>query len=327
MKRILSILAVVCLLLALAVPAFADEVQTVSGVWEFSLELDNSAFQDYRYPNTRGENVNFTMNNNVYSYIEFGMSGNGAAYIYVGTDLDLVWTDKNGWYNDDYRIIDFGDTPQPVSDAFYTWLLAIAERHVCDGSTCPASDVNEDNVCDDCGSPLAYNLRNDVYDYNGYYFPVLPSYDNAKYRYGFLYHNPTSTQTMLHLSTSPVHVDGSSVLLSEKGSRLAYTLEDGAWVYVAEYNFEANATIITNKNFLVWSTHDVYNVAEELIIAGDSNFRFPLWVEMGLVTQGEMTQVTDLGGMMKLLVLCGVGLMAFLVVLKLFGKRSLLYRG
>lgn len=83
---------------------------------------------------------------------------------------------------------------------------------------------------------------------------------------------------------------------------------------------------------ILWSSQDIYNTdTGELVIEGNTNFPPP--PPLAEVIQGvtEETIKTEtlpaVAGTMSILTLCGVGLMACLVVLSLFGKRSLISRG
>lgn len=102
-----------------------------------------------------------------------------------------------------------------------------------------------------------------------------------------------------------------------------YAISDGEWVREKSSNFGT----VLDYSLLVWCSADLI-VDGVVYITHDPNFfPIPLWEKMAQVTQGEMTGLLqNLGGTLKVLVPCGVGCLASLAALKLFGKRSLIYR-
>lgn len=100
---------------------------------------------------------------------------------------------------------------------------------------------------------------------------------------------------------------------------------DGSyWIY--DWSASSYTSVEPSKT---WVSDNVYDADGTLVFEGDPNFPvppLPLWEEVGQVTQGEMVTMNQtLGGTMKVLVPCGVGLMACLAVFVLFGKRSLIF--
>lgn len=82
----------------------------ISGCWTFNDTYD---------PNTHFyESVNFTCDEQ-----EYYLMRNDSGYLYYG---DSCVGDFGGWTFEDYRYVDFGETPQTVSYEFYAWLVANA---------------------------------------------------------------------------------------------------------------------------------------------------------------------------------------------------------
>lgn len=178
----------------------------------------------------------------------------------------------------------------------------------CDGSTCPATDVNADGVCDDCGKVLMLSAPQQ------YTHTVIFRYADGTFVKSEFTSDTEFTPTG-YLADNVYRVDNGKVV-----SHIMYESFDGlSWeetrnnsVSNQSYNFEDGMTVYQ-------STFDWYDES------GNRFFPVPLWEQVGMVTQGEMGNLTaETAGTMKVLVVCGVGLMACLVVLSLFGKRSLL---
>lgn len=240
---------------------------------------------------------------------------------------DVVVADSDGWLTSTRDLI-FGDEPLTVSSNFYYWLTQNATYVSCDGSTCPAFDLNHDDICDDCGSVFVYSLRDDTfYNYNGVYLPKLPNVNTELYPYYYIIYLEDTDYALLRFSTTPLSYQSSnnSLIYSGDGVGLQYQFKDEVWTYVSEFNISSNQTASQPYTSVLWTNFDVVNDEGSVLIKGDSNFMPPLWSTILGVTQGEMTQTQGkVAGAMKILALCGVGCLTLLVVLKLFGKRSLI---
>ena len=91
--------------------------------------------------------------------------------------------------------------------------------------------------------------------------------------------------------------------------------------------FNQNGGTFSAKSFL-WTSHDIYDADGVLKLEGDPNFMVaPPLQTILLKVMGEQLKATvpEIHGTMRILVVCGVGCLALLVGLKLFGKRSLLF--
>lgn len=97
-----------------------------------------------------------------------------------------------------------------------------------------------------------------------------------------------------------------------------YRLTDGEWVNTGTYQ-QHNLTTYTGineKSYVLGSSLDIYNDDGTLFFE-----QTPVVVPLEEIMKTEMPKFQETTvGTMKVLVLCGVGLIALLVVLNLFGK-------
>ena len=106
---------------------------TLSGVWTFNETLplfENGDGVEY--------DIAFTSNGKSYTCINFYNTPGTVVdvtmnYLVEKTgSVGLVFDNAydSGWFNDDYRLVDFGSIPQFVSEEFYNWLIANAVQEV-----------------------------------------------------------------------------------------------------------------------------------------------------------------------------------------------------
>lgn len=329
MKRIFSILAIVCLLVALAVPAFASDYVRGEGTWSFNENLG-----DYTYPKTfvvawstvhpssgliTGTKIVIQDNSN---QIQVGFFNGNSLSFYITYDMNGKKSGSNGYWSLTQGMTIYADTDTAV----YEWLTANATYTPppkCTGESCPATDVNMDNVCDDCG--MTFAVLRQYAPPSGW--PANVPTPPAQYVTMILL--TENEQTWLYMVDEPVNAVitdptdyGERVLtlsFSANNTVQRYRLSDGEWSY-------SSVNSLRSFNFDQTLEFDYSNV-DIFDMYGNPFFPLPLWAEMGQVTQGEMSGLTaTTDGTILTLVLCGVGLMALLVVLNLFGKRSLIYR-
>lgn len=314
MKKFLSLLTVFVLAFALAVPVGATnyggyDAPDFSGVW------DKSNYP-YAYLSKIGGSYELTVTSDplVYSngiicpsrnitLMQFAVSGgewfesnDGGA----GAGTSLVSTSVFKWSNVNILSED--------GDVYYS-------APSCDGSSCPATDVNIDGICDDCGMALMSLSRS----------PVAPDVTGSNKNY-VMFYSGTVYQYTVYTSDSSYTIRG-----EEYGARYRTYLEPSVTATRFQsydgINWEQTYNDKTSNDYpgeigweLISSTYDWYT--EE----GDRFFPVPLWEEVQTVTQGEMGNLTsETAGTMRTLVVCGVGLMACLMALSLFGKRWLLF--
>lgn len=100
---------------------------TIKGVWEFSEDIKPWSY-DVKFTSCGKSYTMFLMTG--------AYAGVGWTYAYIDDNGDLVETlvfdydeDNYGWVNEAYRIVDFGEEGQTVSDEFYAWITANATQH------------------------------------------------------------------------------------------------------------------------------------------------------------------------------------------------------
>lgn len=116
-------------------PTPDEPTYTVSGVWVFNDTITLNFSSDYTY-----QSVSFTSNNE--SFIDFEIGSfpfenkktgqrdyvtNGIVYGTSGTSGIKV-NENYHWLSSAYKTVDFGSTPQEVSQEFYEWLTKNAKK-------------------------------------------------------------------------------------------------------------------------------------------------------------------------------------------------------
>lgn len=156
---------------------------------------------------------------------------------------------------------------------------------------------------------------NSVWDSSSYPYAVICTNENGEY--------------WLTVSNSVFTVKGSDKVEST-GAFQTYKLNSSnTWVLQTS----SNGTVSAGWNHdVVYSTHDIISeMTEDVYFSSTPDFFNPP-PPLAEVIQGVAEEtiqektLPEMAGTMRILALCGVGLIALLVVLKLFGKRSLIYR-
>lgn len=313
MKKIITLLTVSLLLVALCVPAFASE--DVPSVYAYRTFLTPG---DYFFPevvdmswatNTNGvvqvEDPGIVIGGQICTYF-YRMS----QQIYAGSTFDdklLLYSPDTGWTDDAYR---YWTVTQTVGTMFPYEFVSQMQLLECDGSSCPATDLNHDYICDDCGAPFAMSLRKSV--------EVVVKHSETLtllYRY---------TETVFGTDFNAVYDDSRvTVSFDNPVNHTQYKLVDGEWELYATHNNEygSHALSLSSGASILSSDVDVYNADGTLF------FQNPLWMRVEQVTQGVIPELSNnLGGTMMILIVCGVGCLALLIVLNLFGKRLSIFR-
>lgn len=254
MKRIFSIFLCAVIITALfVVPMSVSAVQddgTILGTWVFNdtLKIDGTKVSAH---------VNFTANGEEFIILAFEHF-TGTSYNYkklsmyrpnYGTTEEPYNTKNNPkWTGDTYKTITITGGSDITSETFILWLNANAVKthnidgsvitNECDGSTCPATDPNEDNICDDCGLPFVWSLRNDTYNFNGVSLPInfggtagitndLYTLFDASQSYGgniFIIDGDTE-QPKLYVFTPSAVVNNGNIVTSQAGTEVVlYTV-------------------------------------------------------------------------------------------------------
>lgn len=329
MKRILSLLAVFAIVFSLTVPALAVDYNGKSITPPSS--VDYSVFPYYvmfdevgtgkifllfsREPfvygsDSTGQYVGFIPSNDKYGTrvwvagettwrnssdldIRTGFAGVGGYMLY--SSHDIYYADS------EIKAYSSGNFPILISE--------------CDGTSCPATDLDHDNICDDCGKVLTMSLRSSLWEYaqsvvaNGMsifdsdYWLITDNGENGYKIY-------ISSVPFKYISSSDSVVSTGVVQRTE-----VYDTSDGSYSGGTSWASKQPNTAL-DVGTPVATSHPI-----------EGFFPIPLWMEMDRLTQGEMAEMGQtMGGTMRILVPCGVGCLVLLVVLKLFGKRLLIFR-
>ena len=97
---------------------------TISGVWKWN---DTLPFAE---GSGTSENITYTSNNAQYTVLSVHDSGydpRGRSVLEYGTG-NTVYNATSGWTNEAYKTIDFGSSPQEISQDFYDYLTANATQ-------------------------------------------------------------------------------------------------------------------------------------------------------------------------------------------------------
>ena len=164
-----------------------------------------------------------------------------------------------------------------------------------------------------------------TYDYNGTVLAKVPDgYDD-----GYWYLVKKVSTTYLFYTTKPLIADGSNIRADGGTSYVQFSYYLGAWgkYYESSIPADSYSNIFGGSDTIIWSSSNIYTTSGLVYFNGDPNF-FTLAERVRLLVGETLLEVTvpRMAGTMKILVLCGVGLMASLVLLKLFGKRLLIFR-
>lgn len=184
---------------------------------------------------------------------------------------------------------------------------------------------------------FAYNFGSDIPFANGQLADKnedMETWYASGYTYAVLYWYDSGDQYYIIQSTKPMEQNPVNGYV-----RASESLKYVKWYFNRDsmtWDFMHNGTLADGQEELgkrvnvYWASYDFLDYSGNLIEAADPNFFPPTpLAEMVLeVTEEELVQVTipNLVGGLKILVPCGVGCLALLAVLKLFGKRSLIFR-
>lgn len=325
MKKFITLLMVVALIVAMSVPAFASTMSyngqvlpDIDTVWT-DKETYPYAFIRYSsgsvislivsmqpwYVNSSGTKA-YTKTSTYYVYSLKDGVWNLIKSYYDNGALDisaLVWTSSDIYADSKLSEVYFEGTTPEVS--------------ACDGSACPATDANFDGFCDDCGMRLMSLVRN----------PSPPAVTGSNIN-------------------SVMFSTGEGWKYTVYTSDVAYTIRGEIYGTRYRANTEPSVNVVTYESYDGINWNQTYSgksassypgeVGYTLLSStftwydegGEPFFPVPLWKEMGALAQGEMgVMILETMETMKILMVCGIGCLALLTVLVLFGKRSLIFRG
>lgn len=303
MHRAFSIILVVLLVVALAIPAFATE---------FPENLPAPPSVDgkpYTYFMVYGSEHNlFYSDARIYvkedkllwmdsgTWVQYKLQGNEWVYVYEApataektfssSTKDFMWSSIDVYYSD--------------GSLFYDAMLE------CDGTTCPANDVNHDNICDDCGKVLTYNLRSTLLDFAK---AQAESWSDTWPYYAVVQLELTD-RYYVYMANNPMVADKETGLIVTSPNGLnwfeAHENSDGSFVASGNYG----ATEWTGE--LIYSNHTIENfLAPPLAV-----------IIQGVTGEALETTLPNLMNQVKTIVLSGVLCLALLICLPLL-LRSL----
>ena len=100
----------------------------LSGAWEFSYEMvvDIDVMQEINISCAGQQFTSMELYDGCIYYNNVHENGGDTEHAYNpnNTSLDMF----PGWSNEKYVVVDFGETPQPVSEEFYNWIIANASQ-------------------------------------------------------------------------------------------------------------------------------------------------------------------------------------------------------
>lgn len=188
---------------------------------------------------------------------------------------------------------------------------------------------------------MSLSVTSYAYDFNGFGDIDPPVYNHDVYPYAMFWRATTAVDAYFYAMPFPVMMEKQSVnntiLAQGSGTYLVFTYHKDTNMWTAEERTATEGAMITaSGSYVRWSNFDIYRSNKgdveanngTLWLDGDENFMaVPLAEIIQGVTEEQLAKTLPaLGGTTRILVLCGAGLMASLMVLSLFGKRSLIFR-
>lgn len=306
-NRLLCFMLAIVLVVALAVPVFAAERTDYISLFN-ERNSDNYDISGYPYLVVH----------------EYSISSGTAYYYYFFTNTFTEGTDgkftTNGAYlefdiRDDYQggkvCLNSSGTSFTVEPTFFDDPAYIDNALVpfdgCDGTSCPATDANHDNVCDDCGKVLAYNLRSTLLDFAKAH---AATFSYQKY-FAVLQHPTEDNKYNVFLSSTPMYANSPDYTTAYGTDMLwlqVWENEDGTFSYTGENTVYK---MTDDPDNLVYANHNIENFTAP-----------PLAVKIqGVSGEALMMELPNLIAEAKTIVICGVGCLALLIVLPLLSKK------
>ena len=316
MKKIVTLIICVAVVLAMAVPAFAENTTSWlhaygSVMWNEDIDIDIVGTVYYPVEDASSNGVP------VYNVV---VNGVGKTISYNST---IVYRQDTGWVDDAYRILTFGlqgryiEAFQVVLDYFGTIL--------CDGSSCPATDVDNDGVCDDCGSVLMRSVAPSgpsvIYEtYNGVRLPTISTVwndtgaytaciifkDKASDTYHLIYGSYYDKDYM-HYNTA---VSGSPQTYCSIHNWSWYDLIDDNWTFQTANTNDVICRVETYD--LIWANQTIYTDSTR----ENPFFQLPPTVEAPTLA-GVITAETLAGALKEVVAILPTGLVCLVGYLTL----------
>lgn len=323
MKKIIIFLSVLCLMVSIfTISTFAADSVIEEGAWTVSASNLAATTYPTHIQSTGGYNLPFTVNGK--EYIKFAPRNQGLTFVKADLSGDLLYSYSSGNFGVEFETLSVitlnvtSDTTVPAD--FYAWFTSVFTHGgtpQCDGSACSAEDVNRDNVCDECNLILTFNLRSTLLTYAQKIIDdtltggIIP---NAQY--WLIVSN--GSEYYLYLSAKPFYAeDGKLYAGDSPGSYGAihrsrvYEKDDGSFTS-SGWSTQTIGSIDFVKSSVVDSSHGT-----------SFFFQTPLWEEVEELAEKQLQNKTlpSLGGTITILVICGISLVALVVLLVLLSKK------
>lgn len=305
MKRIFSLSLAVLFVVALAIPVLAtDSIPSLPDIEDASTyKYTTITLQDDNYyylyfmqfePYIDDANGRVRNSSQATSY-KYKLDGGTWALQYK----DVIYKDSilgkyvTSNYEPKYKDGSIYEPPAPVE---------------CDGSTCPATDQDHDNICDDCGRVLTMSLRSSILEYAQ---GRAETYVDYPY-YAVVQHATHDGSVIVYIAKEPMYalsprydtVDGDSLSWFQVN-----TNEDGTFAHTVR-----NSSEPWTGN-LIYANHSIANFLEPPLAV----------VIQGVTGEAMETTLPNLYQTIRTIVLCGVGCLAFLMVFHLLRSRLFPY--
>lgn len=329
MKKIIIFLSVVCLITTMfTISTFAAEPNTIqAGIWK---AVNVPTFDGFT-----PIDVHFTTVNGV-ECVGMKMKNDNLAsdFLYVKSDGSTMASFYGGpklWVSNNYQTITIWEDTAVTASQFewftanYSFVEALPEvvppPTECDGTVCPLSDPNLDNVCDECGLPVTFSLRSSMLDYARSEIDRALSGAVSSGQYWLIFDRTSDTNTgqkvyYSYISAEPFYENDGKLYAGSTGTAL---------VHRQMITENADGTFSASG----WSSSQTGNIPVNLSLIIDSShdksffFQMPLWEIVQEAGQAEMKAKTlkSVGEVMLVLTIAGVSLIALLVGLILLSKK------
>lgn len=306
MKRIVTFLLIVTLIFSLSISAFAADY---NGVELPDASAIIEAHPDHPYVWMSSTSL-FLYEVPFYADTDGYIKLTEASHYYyyrLDTNSWKLYLDRQGSANDGQVKLEkvvwvSHDVSYPDGSLFMSGGLYTAPGE-CDGTSCPANDIQHDNICDDCGNVLTFSLRSTLLDYAKYQAEEFGPLAATHTYYAVVEHPTEPDSYMLYVSQIQMGStdQGQSVTGGDMYVTKVLTMENGSF---ANQGFTA---IDSWSGKVVYANHTI-----------PFFFRVPLKVTVQGPT-GELMEMEapNLTKEFSTLALCGIGLMASLVSLTL----------
>lgn len=255
--------------------------------------------------------------------IKFMMGGGAATnnvmcfYVRFYFESDLI---HEVWYRTDNgslhikKILPSDLIVYGIADSELALFEHFATTPRCDGTSCSWADDDLNGICDTCGVALLNFRYNSLEDYAQVHINNGQSlYTDASY--WVLYRMEGDEKIYILLSNAPFEYDGSSSIIQPLTTTGTMRKSDVSLMSTGQYGGGGWSTV--SGSSIEVDPYKVIDASETI----EGFFPLPLHQVIQAVTEGAMMeQIPILGGKILVLIISGIGLLALLLVLILFGK-------